>query len=110
MAELPTYPDANGDTGVELDRGSPPGAPRWVKAFGIIVLVLVLLFGVAMIIGGGNHGPSRHMPSGNTRGGTPLSSEYEHTTRDRMTFEPAALWAWSNASAVETVTFVAPQG
>ncbi len=110
MAELPTYPDATGDTGVGPDRRSPPGTPRWVKAFGIIVLVLVLLFGVAMIIGGGNHGPSRHMPSGNTRGGTPLSSGYDNTTLDMMTFEPGALWAWSNASAVETVTFAARQG
>jgi len=48
MAELPPY----------------PGAPRWVKVFGIIALVVVLLF-VALLFtrGPGGHGPGRHMPS-----------------------------------------------
>jgi uncharacterized membrane protein len=41
-----------------------PGTPRWVKVFGIIVLVLVLLFVVGMFIAGGGHGPGRHAPSG----------------------------------------------
>ena len=41
-----------------------PGAPRWVKVFGIIALVVVLLF-VALLFtrGLGGHGPGRHMPS-----------------------------------------------
>jgi hypothetical protein len=30
--------------GMDPDRESPPRTPRWVKAFGIISLVLVLLF------------------------------------------------------------------
>ena len=38
------YPGAGDDTGPELDRESPPRTPRWVKAFGIIAIVLILLF------------------------------------------------------------------
>jgi ABC-type transporter Mla subunit MlaD len=41
---------------------SSPGTPRWVKLFGIIALILVLLVGV-MLLSGGEHGPGRHMPS-----------------------------------------------
>lgn len=40
-----------------------PGTPRWVKVFGIIVLVLVLLLVARVLIGGG-HGPGRHAPTG----------------------------------------------
>lgn len=39
-----------------------PNTPRWVKLFGIIALILVLLVGV-MLLSGGEHGPGRHMPS-----------------------------------------------
>jgi hypothetical protein len=39
----------------------PPSTPRWVKVFGIIVIVLVLLFVILKVTGiGGEHGPSRH--------------------------------------------------
>jgi hypothetical protein len=41
-----------------------PGTPRWVKVFGIIVIVVVLLVVAMMFIGGGEHGPGRHTPSG----------------------------------------------
>lgn len=65
-------PDSNSDTGddtrVRPDRGSPPSTPRWVKVFGIIVIVLVLLVVGLMIFGGGEHGPSRHTPGGDTPG------------------------------------------
>ena len=44
LAEPVPYPDASDDTRIEPDRESPPGTPRWVKAFGIIAFVLVLLF------------------------------------------------------------------
>ncbi len=44
-----------------------PGTPRWVKVFGIIVIVLVLLV-VAMMFIGGEHGPGRHTPSGDAGG------------------------------------------
>ena len=41
--------------------------PRWVKVFGIIVIALVLLVAVMLVTGiGGEHGPGRHAPSGDT--------------------------------------------
>jgi hypothetical protein len=40
----------------------PPNTPRWVKVFGITVIVLVLLFVILKVLGiGGEHGPSRHL-------------------------------------------------
>jgi hypothetical protein len=44
LAEPVANPDASDDTRIEPDRESPPGTPRWVKAFGIIALVLILAF------------------------------------------------------------------
>ena len=40
-----------------------PGAPRWVKVMGILVLLLAAALVVAMLSGGGDgggHGPGRH--------------------------------------------------
>jgi hypothetical protein len=59
----PPYPDSTGDTpdaGVGPGRRSPPGMPRWVKMFGLItVIVLVLLFVIQHLPGlggmGGHH-------------------------------------------------------
>lgn len=76
MTERPSPPDTDGDVGVGPDRGSTtgarsyPGAPRWVKVSGIVALVLVLLIVIAMFVGGGNHGPGRHIPSGGAGGDT----------------------------------------
>lgn len=70
MTDLPPSPDSNGDTGAGPDRGSPPGTPRWVKVFGIIGLVLILLLVGVKLIGGGNHGPGRHLRSGDPGGQT----------------------------------------
>lgn len=46
------------------DRGSttstPPSTPRWVKVFGIIAIVLVLLFGILHLTGNSLGGPGRH--------------------------------------------------
>ena len=39
------YLDTGDDTGRAPDRPAPPPAPRWVKAFGIAAIVLLLLFG-----------------------------------------------------------------
>lgn len=56
-----------------------PGTPRWVKVFGIIALVVVLLFVVLMFTRGpGGHGPVRHIPSGDPGGHTRRSSVTEH--------------------------------
>ncbi len=61
MADPPPYPDST-------------GTPRWVKVFGIIALVLVLLVGIALLTGAGSHGPGRHAPSGDVDGPAPSSS------------------------------------
>jgi hypothetical protein len=53
MAELTPNPDSNSDT----------GTPRWVKVFGIISLVVALLFVMMLVAGGGRHGPGRHRPA-----------------------------------------------
>ncbi len=42
-----------------------PPAPRWVKIFGIIAAVVVVLVAVALMTGLGGpgaHGPGRHVP------------------------------------------------
>ena len=61
------------------DRPPYPGTPRWVKVFGIVVLVLVLLFTAGMFIAGGGHDPGRHAPSGDAGGqGPPPGAMREH--------------------------------
>ena len=47
--------------------------PRWVKAFGVIAVVVVLLIAI-LLLTGGNHGPGRHTGSGDA-GRPPSSSE-----------------------------------
>jgi hypothetical protein len=54
-----------------------PGTPRWVKVFGIIAVVVVLLVVARIFIGGGEHGPGRHAPSGGAGGQVPPSSIME---------------------------------
>jgi hypothetical protein len=54
-----------------------PGTPRWVKVFGIIVIVVVLLVVTGMFIGGSEHGPGHHAPSGDAGGQVPPSSAME---------------------------------
>jgi hypothetical protein len=56
----------------------PPdtGTPRWVKVFGIIALVVVLLVVVATFIGG-EHGPGRHTQTGDAGGQGPSSGVVE---------------------------------
>ena len=55
-----------------------PGTPRWVKVFGAIATIVVLLIVARMFIGGGEHGPGRHTPSGDAGGQVPHSSAIEH--------------------------------
>lgn len=50
-----------GDAGAGSGFGSATSAPRWVKVFGVIVLVLLVLVGIMML--GGGHGPGSHMSS-----------------------------------------------
>lgn len=77
MADRP--PDTGDGSGVRPTTDRAPGTPRWVKVFGIIAIVLVLLFVVIMFMGGG-HGPGRHTPSGDAGGQAPLSSVTEART------------------------------
>ena len=66
-ADTRPYPDGADDTGLEPDRESPPSTPRWVKAFGIGVVVLVLLFAGLHLTGNapthmpGSSGPEHSM-------------------------------------------------
>ncbi len=68
MADASPYPDfsrgAGDDTGPAPGAESTDGAPRWVKVFGIVALVLVLLVAIVLLTGGGNHGPGRHSSGG----------------------------------------------
>jgi len=52
VADQPRYPD----TGVRPDRGPTASTPRWVYASGIITIVLVLLFVIMHLTGGGLRG------------------------------------------------------
>ncbi len=65
--EARPYPEGTDDTGPEPDRESPPSTPRWVKAFGIGALVLLLLFAGLHLTGNapthmpGSSGPEHSM-------------------------------------------------
>jgi hypothetical protein len=54
----------------EPDPGSTTATPRWLKVFGIVALVVILLVGVLLLVGG-EHGPGRHAPSDGGGGHTP---------------------------------------
>ncbi len=67
MAEPPSAPDSTDELGVGPDRESATSTPRWVKVFGVIALVLVVLLAILLLSGG--HGPGRH--TGGAGGHTP---------------------------------------
>jgi hypothetical protein len=68
---------------------SDAGTPRWVKVFGIILAIVVLLFVVMMLTGGGKHGPGRHAPSGDA--GTALARVAEgHTPPTGLHMQPGS--------------------
>jgi hypothetical protein len=46
---------------VEDSAGPDARTPRWVKVFGGISLVVVVIFLFLLIAGGGRHGPGRHL-------------------------------------------------
>ncbi|WP_067430933.1 hypothetical protein [Nocardioides jensenii] len=39
---------------------APPGMPSWVKYLLLGLLAVVLIVVLAMLVGGGDHGPGRH--------------------------------------------------
>ena len=47
----------------------PPPRPRWVKIAGIVAAVVILVVIAMALFGGGEHGPSRHLPGGDGQGG-----------------------------------------
>ena len=61
------YTESNGEagdnTGEGRSGGSRNGTPRWVKIFGTLLILAILLF-VIMLFAGGPHGPSRHLRPG----------------------------------------------
>lgn len=86
MSERSAYPDPNveagDDTAGRPADGSPPGAPLWVKVFGIIALVLVVLFVIMLLSGGGgSHGPGRHTSSNSARGGYVAGEQHDAVQR-----------------------------
>ena len=53
------------------------GTPRWVKVFGIVALLVVVLALVLILTGrGGQHSPRRHISPG---GATPTNGTGGHT-------------------------------
>ncbi|PZS36628.1 MAG: hypothetical protein DLM58_01400 [Pseudonocardiales bacterium] len=56
----PLYPDPGDATHVGPRRGSAPGTPRWVKVFGIIAVLLVLLFVILHLTGHSIGGHTMH--------------------------------------------------
>lgn len=53
-------PETNDDSSKGPDHGSAPSTPRWVKVFGVIALVLVLLFVILHLTGNNFGGHSGH--------------------------------------------------
>jgi hypothetical protein len=51
MADPPRYPNTDNDTGAGPDRESATDTPRWVKVFGIIAFIVVLLFVILIVTG-----------------------------------------------------------
>jgi hypothetical protein len=52
------------DEGGGAAAGSEAGMPRWVKVSAVLGVVAALLVAALVLVGGGEHGPGRHLPSG----------------------------------------------
>lgn len=57
MADQPRSIDSDKDRPVAPNRDTSTGMPRWVKVFGVIAIVVVLVFLFLVFIGA--HDPSR---------------------------------------------------
>jgi hypothetical protein len=62
MVSQRPFLDSSGETGVGPGRGSTTRIPRWVKVCGIIVIVLILLFVILHLTGGGLGGHAQRPP------------------------------------------------
>jgi hypothetical protein len=60
----PPHADPGDDTHVRPRRGSAPGAPRWVKMFGIVAVLLVVLFIILHLTGHSIGGHTMHGAGG----------------------------------------------
>jgi hypothetical protein len=92
MANPAPYTDTSGETDAQVNRASSsvyPGTLRWVKVSGIVALILIVLVLVVMVLGGGEHGPMRHIPSGSGRTNTPPIA---------LGSEPTCSCRWPSAS------------
>lgn len=57
--------DGSGDAdGTDPERS--PATPRWVKLLAVAGAVIVVLVLTVILLGGGAHGPGRHVPEGET--------------------------------------------
>ncbi len=56
----------------DTTRDTPPRTPRWVKVFGAVAAVVILLF-LVLLLTGNDHGPGRHLDGGQ---GRPAGSEH----------------------------------
>jgi len=55
----------------ELNGGSIASTPRWAKVFGIIALVLMLVFVILHLVSPGRHDLLRHTRAGDASGHAP---------------------------------------
>ena len=61
MSDATSTPDPEGAS--DSPAADHPGAPRWVKVFVALAVLVVLAVGVKLLVGGG-HGPGRHLGGG----------------------------------------------
>ena len=68
MTDPSMHADLDRDDDVAPDGEDYVGAPRWVKWFAGVSLVLVILYVLVLIVsaGVGGHSPERHQPMGAT--------------------------------------------
>lgn len=118
---LPPGSDTNDGAVPERGESTPPRTPRWVVALGLIAVALVVIFVVAQILFGVQHGPGLHGSASETGGASPTAADgqtidrvgapaeadqadrtIELTALDTMMFEPATV----EVSAGDNITFV----
>lgn len=64
MNDRSDHPRSGSESAADHDYGSSSGLPRWLRIAGICALLLALVAVVALLMSGGEHGPSRHTSTG----------------------------------------------
>lgn len=75
----------------------PPKMPRWVKISLIVGLVVLVLVGLVIAFGPGEHGPGRHMSGGSsthTGTGNHTAPTTHHGEQAALAESPALALAW----------------